>query len=95
MQEYGTIKLPLDIISQLRQAAKENCRSMASQIAFWTKEYFNKNKEETFEEYYQRNKSYLDKVYDDAVQGKNCVSFDSWEEALDFLNTKKKECESE
>ena len=89
---YITVKLPADIGEQIRAIAKKNCRSMAEQVSYWFKKY---REEETFEEYYERNKSYLDEAYNDAKQGKNCIAFSSWEEALDFLNTKKKEWKSE
>ena len=88
MQEYMTIKLPLDIGSKLRAIAKDNCRSMASQVAFWIREAID-NEEETFEEYFERN--HLQDTIDEVKEGKNCVAFDSWEEALNFLDKKKEE----
>lgn len=77
-----TIKLPVDIGSKLRTIAKDNCRSMASQIAYMIKSYMT---EESFEEYYQRNREEIDADYDDAKEGRNCKAFDSWEAALQEL----------
>lgn len=80
--EYVTIKLPINVGEKLKEIAKENCRSMSSQITYLLKKYT--EEEETFEEYFERNN--LQKILEEAEQGKNCVEFDSWENAKQFLH---------
>lgn len=88
---YVTVKLPADIGEQIRAIAKRNCRSMAEQVSYWFKKY--RDDEETFEEYFERN--HLQETIDEVKEGKNCISFSSWEEALDFLNQKKEKLDTE
>ena len=92
MSQYITIKLPFDIGEKLREIAKENYRSMASQISYMLDKCY--SREETLEEYYERNKAQLEAAYNETLNG-NCYQFGSWEEAQNFLENKKKEWASE
>ena len=78
--EYTSIKLPIDVGEKLKQIAKENCRSMSAQIAYMLKHFSS----ESFEDYYQNNKQYIDKSFDQYTSGK-CLKFDSAEDAISFL----------
>lgn len=93
MSQYITIKLPFDIGEKLREVAKENYRTMASQISYMLDKCY--SREETFEEYFERNKEELEKAYKDTLEGRNCYQFGSWKEAQNFLENKKKEWASE
>jgi hypothetical protein len=92
MSQYITIKLPFDIGEKLRGVAKKNYRSMSSQISYMLDKCY--SREETFEEYYERNKAQLESAYNETLNG-NCYQFGSWKDAQDFLENKKKEWASE
>lgn len=92
MSQYITIKLPFDIGEKLREIAKENYRSMASQISYMLDKCY--SREETLEEYYERNKAQLEEAYNETLNG-HCYQFSSWKDAKAFLENKKKEWASE
>lgn len=52
-----TVRIPVDTWAELKEMSKQNCRTIGQTIAWIVKNF---KHQETFEEYYQRNKPYID-----------------------------------
>ena len=53
-----SVRLPDNVAARLKEMAKRECRSVSETIMWILKKY--EEREETFEKYYERNKSFIE-----------------------------------